>query len=401
MGEVWDLVVVGAGPAGSAAALAALRVRPGARVLLLDRAAFPRDKPCGDGIAPHALDVLADLGLPGLVDDHRPVHRLHLAVDRGRAGPAVVGDMRRPARVVPRTVLDDRIRAGALAAGAVPGRGTVRAVQAGPDGVTLTVTGRELRARVVVAADGAGSAVRRSLGLAGPPRGHLALALRGYAPVRADLADEQRIVFADDDRPAYAWSFPVGDGRANVGYGELLRDDRPLTRERLLRRLEDLLPGTTAGGTAWRGHHLPLSSAGARQPDGRVLLAGDALSLVNPMTGEGLYYAVLSGACAGAAAVAAPGAGAGAAHRRMLRRRLGAHLRLTGAVAGLTARLPGVVPAGVLAAARHRSVFDDLVELGLGRGLLSVPTVLRVGGGLVRGGLVRGGLVRGGLAQPS
>ena len=68
MPDLWDVIVVGAGPAGSAAALSALRVRPGASVLLLDRAEFPRDKSCGDGIAPQVLDVLAALGLPGVVD---------------------------------------------------------------------------------------------------------------------------------------------------------------------------------------------------------------------------------------------------------------------------------------------------------------------------------------------
>lgn len=380
---VWDVVVVGAGPAGSAAALSALRTRPDARVLLLDRASFPRDKPCGDGVAPHALDVLADLGLPGLVDDHRPVARLHLQVDRVRAGDVgrdplhVSGDMRRPARVVPRAVLDARVRAGAIAAGAVPVLRTVRTVDVGPDEVVLDAGTRPLRARVVVAADGARSVVRRALGLAPNGPGHVALALRGYAPVRPDLADEQRIVFADDDRPAYAWSFPVGDGRANVGYGEVLRGDRPPTRAHLLRRLEDLLPGTTGGGEGWRGHHLPLSSRRPRPGDGRVLLVGDALSLINPMTGEGIYYAVVSGACAGAAAV---GVGdPGAAYRRLLRRRLGRHLGHTTALSTVTARVPGLLPTGVAAAAADPRVFDDLVELGLGRGLLTARTLTGVG----------------------
>ena len=158
--------MVGAGPAGAAAALSALRVRPGARVLLLDRADFPRDKACGDGVAPHALDVLADLGLPGLVDDHRPVARLHLGVD---GGARTEGLMRRPARVVPRAVLDARIRAGALAAGAVAGRRVVRTVQVHHDEVVLDADRDPLRARVVVGADGAGSVLRRALGLGAAP----------------------------------------------------------------------------------------------------------------------------------------------------------------------------------------------------------------------------------------
>jgi len=212
----------------------------------------------------------------------------------------------------------------------------------------------------------------------------VAVAIRGYAPVLPDLAREQRITLHRGDWPAYAWSFPIGDGRANVGYGEVLRAGRTPTRAHLLSRLESLLPGTSDGAIGWRAHHLPLSSQRPRQPDGRVLLVGDALSLINPMTGEGIYYAVLSGACAGAAAVQhglGPGTvGAGTAYRRDLRRRLGVHLRHT-TVAAQLARHPRVVDAAMRGADRDRAMFDALVELGLGRGLLT-PRALA---GLARG----------------
>jgi flavin-dependent dehydrogenase len=100
-----------------------------------------------------------------------------------------------------------------------------------------------------------------------------------------------------------------------------------------------------------------------------VLLAGDALSLVNPLTGEGIYYAVLSGALAGRVAVGGVG-DPGAEYRQLLRRELGRHLRHT-TVAARLARRRRVVDAGVTAARRDRRAFDDLVELGLGRGLLT------------------------------
>src|SRR4051795_9541057 len=103
--EHWDVVVVGGGPAGGATAAAARRASPTARVLILDRADFPRDKVCGDGIAPEALDVLAGLGIdPGALTDGYPaVPRLRL---RSPGGAEVERAMHRPASVVPPAVVD-------------------------------------------------------------------------------------------------------------------------------------------------------------------------------------------------------------------------------------------------------------------------------------------------------
>ncbi|WP_244301943.1 NAD(P)/FAD-dependent oxidoreductase [Streptomyces viridosporus] len=91
----WDLAVVGAGPAGAATALGALRADPDLRVALLDRADFPRDKACGDGVAPHVLDLLDEVGVTGLVDDRIPVDRLRL----GRGRLVARAGMPRPAWV--------------------------------------------------------------------------------------------------------------------------------------------------------------------------------------------------------------------------------------------------------------------------------------------------------------
>ena len=121
--EHWDVVVVGGGPAGAASALAARRADPGARVLVLDRADFPRDKVCGDGIAPEALDVLAGLGLDpdALTDGFASVPRLRL---RSPGGTTVERTMHRPAAVVPRAVFDGRLarRGAGLGGGAAPAR---------------------------------------------------------------------------------------------------------------------------------------------------------------------------------------------------------------------------------------------------------------------------------------
>lgn len=362
MPNIWDVAIVGAGPAGAAAALGALQQRPDARVLIIDRADFPRDKPCGDGIAPQALDVLASLGVDvgALVAGYAPVDALAL---RSPSGAEVARTMPRPAYVVPRAVLDARLLDTALTHGAVLRQRVVRRVECRSDRVVLDGT---VTARVVVGADGAESVVRRCLGLARNGPGHLAVAIRGYAPAPAGPS-EQRIVMTRRSWPAYAWSFPIGDGRVNVGYGEVLRG-RALSRRALLGGLERLLPGATTAGQGWRAHHLPLSTRRPQQPDGRVLLAGDAASLINPFTGEGIYYAVLSGAEAGVAALA--GADAGAVYRAGLRRSLGRHLRHTTVAARLVGR-PAFVDAAVRAAHADQRDFDSLVELGLGSGLLT------------------------------
>jgi flavin-dependent dehydrogenase len=213
---------------------------------------------------------------------------------------------------------------------------------------------------------------------ASAPAGSVALALRGYAHVRADLGTTQVIVFGDEGAwPSYAWSFPIGDGCANVGYGELVTPGRALRRRGLLERLDLLLPGVGDGAVAWRAAHLPLSTGRPRQPSGRVLLAGDALSLVNPLTGEGIYYAVLSGSIAGrvAATTCRGGADPGRRYRAALRAALGRHLRHT-TVAARLARMRPVVAAALRATRGDQAVFDDVVELGLGQGLLT-PRLLR------------------------
>jgi geranylgeranyl reductase family protein len=363
---VWDLVVVGAGPAGSAAALGALTADPGLRVLLLDRHDFPRDKVCGDGIAPHVFDLLQEVGVTGLVDDRTPVRRL--ALERGSL--RVDRLMERPAWVVPRMVFDQRLVEAAQAAGAELRRHRVRTVAARPSAVQVD----DLEASVLIGADGAQSVVRRAVGAEAGPT---ALALRGYAPTPADRAEQQLIVFGTARQPSYAWSFDRGDGWSNVGYGEQLSPKRAHpTRADLLTQLELLLPGATTGGTDWRGHHLPLSTWRWRPQPGRVLLVGDAAGLINPMTGEGIYYAVATGLLAGrAAAAAARGdGGAGSEYRRAVAKLLGRHLRHTALVARLT-RSGRVLDAGITAAAAEKGVFDDLVEIGLANGCIRPRTV--------------------------
>ena len=361
----WNLVVVGAGPAGSTAALAALRADPSARVLLLDAADFPRDKVCGDGVAPHALDVLSGLGVDvdALVVGTRPITALRLVSPRGVEAARTFA---RPAAVVPRALLDERLVRVAVDAGAVLRRHRVRTIATVGGAVLVDGT---IRARAVVGADGAESVVRRHCGARPARAGTVAIALRGYATAGPWRDGEQSLTMTAEHWPAYAWAFPVGDGTANVGYGQLVRTTTP-TRAHLTERLHDLLPGLPP--LRLRGHRLPLSTGRPDVGHGRVLLTGDAASLINPLTGEGIYYAVLSGGLAGAAALTADPADA---YRRALRRCLGRHLRHTDLLARLTAR-PWPLDVATAAARDDRGAFDRFVEIGLGAGVLDVHLAL-------------------------
>jgi geranylgeranyl reductase family protein len=372
-GTVWDLVVVGAGPAGAATALGALAAGPGLRVLLVDRADFPRDKSCGDGIAPLVIDALASVGVHDLVDGWAPLRRLDLV----QGDAAVSRQLARSVWVIPREVFDARLVAHATRAGAVLSRHRVQSVRVTPDGVVLD---DRIRGRVVVGADGAHSVVRVATGRSTVSR--RALAIRGYAATSPRWRGRQVIVFGDSRQPSYAWAFDRGDGLSNVGYGEVLGDRHSApNRQLLLEQLERLLPGAASTGEQWRAHHLPLSEARVDLPSGRVLLAGDAAGLINPITGEGIYYAVATGILAGRAAAAAVTAGrpttAGTLHRRSVQRLLGRHFRHTFAASRL-ATVPAVVDAGLRAAHRDQRVFDDLVEIGLGQGTITP----RLAGGL-------------------
>jgi len=364
-GSSWDLIVAGAGPAGAAAALEARRLVPDARVLLLDRERFPRDKACGDGIGPHAAAELADLGAGSILDGYPPVRRLRL---RAPGGIEVAGTSPLPSWVVPRRVLDARLVEQAVRAGVVLVRERVRSVEQ-RDG--MVIVNGELAAPAAIGADGANSTVRRKLGAPASPDGRTAIALRGYAAAPAG-PPEQLIGWVAEGWPAYVWSFPTGTGLANVGYG-LLRSRLHGGRAELERRLRALLPGADPDPASLRAHHLPFSPGRPLAGRGRVLLCGDAASMVNPLSGEGIYYALASGRLAARAGLLAPER-PGSAYRALLGAALGRHFRHA-AVLGRAIRWQPLACAALAAAGHSPAHFQRLVELGLGQARIT-PALL-------------------------
>lgn len=395
----WDVIIIGSGPAGSAAAVAARWVNPSARVLLLDRHDFPRDKCCGDAVLDDGITELAQYGVSParLLHGYQGTRSLRLITPAGRT---VIGQLPTPLTVIPRMVFDARLLGAACGAGAVWRRHRVRSVV--DRGSHVEVDG--LRAHVVIGADGAESVVRRSIGTASPRR--LAVALRGYTPVTSRAMSVPHMAFEPSGGLSYAWSFPASDGSANVGYGHLLRPGEHADRTALLDGLHRLLPqslgeqslgeqslgeqslGEQSLGersrpepsrvepASLRAARLPLSTS--RQPvaDGRVLLAGDAAALVNPLSGEGIYYAINSGLAAGRAAAIAPARAAGT-YRGWVQRRYGVHQAHAGVMAALTGS-GRVLEAGLLAAGSSPALFADLAGLGLSTGRMTGRLALRL-----------------------
>jgi flavin-dependent dehydrogenase len=229
----------------------------------------------------------------------------------------------------------------------------------------------EVEADLVIAADGVESVVRREIGIPSNSSGHMAIAIRGYTP---SLSLHSRLVSYGRDWPAYAWEFPLGDGYSNVGYGEVLRYGKHLTRALLLERLEELMPGATARAGDWRAARIPLSTQRPRQPDGRVLLAGDAASLVNPMSGEGIWYAVKSGMLAGQAV--AHGAAAGVWYRDQLDRAFGRHLRHANFMARV-GQMGSAPSLGTRMTVVDEDFFYDQVGVSIGGGTYRWPVAVR------------------------
>lgn len=304
---VWDVVVVGAGPAGASAAHAA--AVQGRRVLLLDKAEHPRYKTCGGGIIGPSRDNLpADFKIPFQDRVHAVTFALNGRFTRTRRSKRMLFGL------VNRTEFDLRLVEAAQQAGAVLVTGvTVTGVeqQGGADRRTVAVTladGRSAQARAVVGADGSASRIGRHVGVTFD---QIDLGLEAEIPVpeRVARAWEGRIHLDWGPLPgSYGWVFPKTDsGTLTVGVISA-RGDGELTKRYLadyIRRLglSGFTPAIESGHlTRCRAEDSPLSR-------GRVLVAGDAAGLLEPWTREGISYALRSGRLAGEWAVQVAEAG--------------------------------------------------------------------------------------------
>ncbi len=303
-----DVVVVGAGPAGSAAA--AWAARRGRDVLVIDSAQFPRDKACGDGLTPRAIAELRELGLGEWLEGRVSHHGLRLA------GFGAQREVRWPgpsfpatSSAVPRTELDDRIRQVAADSGAKMLLG-VKAVGVSYDATGRVSTlqlddGQEIGVGELIVADGARSTLGRVLGRQWHQETVYGVAIRAYiaTPRHAEPWITSHLELRSPEGevlPGYGWIFPLGNGDVNIGVGALATEKRPA--DAALRPL--LAHYTNLRRDEWGFEGQPRLAKSALLPMGGAvsgvagpnwMLIGDAAACVNPLNGEGIDYGLETG----------------------------------------------------------------------------------------------------------
>jgi len=304
-----DVLIVGAGPAGIAAALTA-RQR-GLSVCVIDKATFPRDKCCGDGLTTGALRLLERLGLPpSHVASWKVCRDVVLRSPSGRTVELQLPDNGQFAAIASRMDLDAALVDHARARGVLIREG-VSFVDITRNGdYQVTTSDGVVSARVVIAADGMWSPVRKALQPDRAPYLGEWHALRQYAHgVTGPAGSRLYVWFEPDLLPGYAWSFPLADGRVNLGFGILrgstqkVGDMKQLWSSVLSRPHVREALGTSAviddKVSAWP---IPARVTSATLSVGDVLFVGDAASATDVLTGEGIGQALLSGMLAGDAA---------------------------------------------------------------------------------------------------
>lgn len=376
------VAVVGAGPAGSAAAF--VTASHGLRTILIDRARFPREKVCGEGCTPRAVQNLARLGMLPEVEPHAAhVTQAFLVSPGGIELFTELPDSISGGRilVVPRETLDERLVQRAARAGAVLREGVrVEHLDLTPKRARLRLEGGEtVDADVVIGCDGIPSLVRRAVGAPAFRQTQTAYAIRGiFEGAKLPHARALTLLWDRSVLPAYGWLFPLPEGGANVGIG--IRMDQLRAGGQSLRaifesflalpRVEAALRGARLRSRA-KGHPLPMTTDPGPNVFDRAVLAGDAAGFVNPLTGEGIEYALESGELAGRVVVQAAQLGSSFSRHDLMpyawacEDQLAGSLRLNGWLRHVFA-VPWLLDRLGRAGNRSKALCEDVARIALG-----------------------------------
>lgn len=309
--QEWDVIVLGGGPAGSSCAT--YLGKAGKKVLLLDRVSFPRDKTCGDGISGKSVRILRELEV---LDDMETVEHLKMnGVTFSSPNGKVVEVIAKkkdsnepPGFVCPREVFDNVLFQNAKKhAQAIEGFFATDLIIENNNvvGVTGNYQGKpySFRARCVVGADGAGGITARKVGTVNNHEDHLISALRCYYEGVEGMTNKIELHFVDEALPGYFWIFPLPNKKANVGIGMIVTDmkKKKVNLEKLMYDIIEknpLFKGRFANAkrsTEVKRWQLPVGSYRPKVYGNGYVLVGDAASLIDPFTGEGIGNGLVSG----------------------------------------------------------------------------------------------------------
>ncbi len=318
--EEFDVIVLGGGPSGSSTTI--WLSKAGKKVLLLDRAKFPRDKTCGDGISGRSVSILGELGV---LDDvrkaeHMDMYGVTFSSPKGTVVPISSG---KPSNGVPpgfvcrREVFDNVLfqNAKKLATKTIEGFIATAILQEGGKVVGLKgmLNGKEteFRANVFVGADGAGGISARQLGALNQDEIHQCAAVRCYYDNVDGMSDQIELHFVKESLPGYFWIFPLPNKRANVGIGMVVKNmkDKKVNLQKVMFDIIENNPMFKARFTQAKRSSdvkswlLPLGSLRPKNYGNGYVLVGDASSLIDPFSGEGIGNALSSGKYAAKAIV--------------------------------------------------------------------------------------------------
>ena len=306
----YDVVIIGGGPAGSICAISLKKLNPDIRVCIVDRQKFPRDKSCGDGLGPGVHKIITDLGLDHLFSNSEPIKKIAITSPDGyelSADLPKMGEISPLGFVIPRVKFDNDLVLEARKQNVVffEEYELVDFIDKGKFNTEVNIKnskdGIKLKTKILIGADGARSKLRRLLNITYNTDNNTGVAIRTYCEMDGYEELSLRLDFLKELNPGYGWLFPVNNKYANIGVGidvsKLKKRNLHLDQlfDAYLAYLNKKLKINLVAGSKL-SYILPYGSQLPQLVNsGNKVLIGDAASMINPFTGEGIFYGMFAG----------------------------------------------------------------------------------------------------------